>query len=124
MVYPAWLYHRTEAPDGRLVACEDDAPSGEGWVTTPAAFDPHYVAPPPLAPAELTELMLRNGVPYIAFPAWRYHTSGEARLVETAEADALLDKAEWRDTPAPVAPPSVPVVVRPPAVDRKVKDKE
>lgn len=136
MAYPKWLYHREYAPDGLLVAREEDEPSGDGWVTTPAAFDPTYVEPPPLADDEQWDFLARGGRPFVAFPAWRYQANGEAKLVMTAEADEQLDKALWKDTPAAFAtaptsktphnatPPSPTPPVPPRPVDRKAKDKE
>jgi hypothetical protein len=34
------------------------------------------------------------------YPSWRFHPSGDSKIVETAEADGELDK-EWRDAPYP-----------------------
>jgi len=134
MAYPKWIYHREQAPDGLFVACAEDEPTGDGWVSTPALFDPTYVLPPQLAPDAQHDLLARGGRPFVAYPAWRYADGEEPRLVLTAEADEQLDKATWRDSPA-AAPPinatppaftpsreTPPPVTRP--VDKKPKEKE
>ncbi len=50
------------------------------------------------------------------YPAWRYHRTMPACLVDTAEADARLGD-EWADTPAAF---NAPMVDEPPAVDKTV----
>jgi hypothetical protein len=138
--YPKWVYHKEHAPEGLCVHSEEDEPVGDGWVSTPAKFDPNYVDPPPLTEDAQFDLLAREGRPFVAYPSWRYHKNGEARLVETAEADEQLDKSVWKDTPlaftnlaVPVPTPITPHDATPPPgatspptrpADRKVKDKE
>jgi hypothetical protein len=132
--YPKWVYHKEHAPEGLFIHRAEDEPSGEGWVSTPAAFDPTYVPPPPLTEDAQFDFLARGGRPFVAYPSWRYHTNGEAKLVETAEADALLDRSVWKDAPGggAIAPPveAPPINATPPPVHTptrlvpKVKDKE
>jgi hypothetical protein len=133
MQYPRWVYHKEHAVDGVLVPRAEDEPKGEGWVSTPAAFDPNYVEPPPLPPEDLA----RGGRPFVAYPTWRYAAHEEPRLVASAEEDEQLDKAIWKDSPAAVSPTTTPHNATPPVLpppasqfarvipaDRKAKDKE
>jgi hypothetical protein len=101
-----YLYHPELAPDGKLFRAGTADPSEKGWVTTPAAFDPDYVAPPPAPPEERPVPGLPAMGPRVLFPSWRYHRgTGEARLVATA-AEAGELGAEWVSTPADVGPPA------------------
>jgi hypothetical protein len=123
--YPKWVYHKEHAPEGLLVHSEADEPKGDGWVSTPALFDPNYVLPPQLSPEAQAEQGARGGRPFVAYPAWRYAEGEEPVLVATAEADEKLDKAKWKDTPVvtplPTTPPARPSVSFP---EKKAKDKE
>lgn len=116
--FPTIRYHRTEAPDGVLIpSAEKLAELGAGWVDTPAAFDPNYVPPPPVAKRESPSAAVarRAGYRPQEFPAIRYNRLGEDRIVRSAAQLAELDPAEWRDSPAAFgdAPPVAPVKAAP-----------
>lgn len=101
MSYPTFLYHETEAPEGRLIPnAEKEAELGPGWVDTPEAFKPGYKKPEPkIAAGTIPEEAARQGYTPQPFPAHYYNRSGESRLVSGAEELATLDLAEWKDTP-------------------------
>lgn len=107
-----FMFHKVHAPDGQLF--EDGVtPQGDGWVDTPAAFEPGYV-PPPAEPEGLPERERRAGYVPQAFPSHRYRKGDPDNpiLVQSAEDAAALDPAEWKDTPDPAAwveQPSDPV---------------
>src|SRR3990167_6581220 len=97
--YPAIRYHKTLAPDGITVANASQEPDGEGWVTTPAAFDPGYVPPATrLRDGDPLPFVRPPDRPYVAFPAMRYARDGAEQTVNEAQA-ATLDPAVWKDHP-------------------------
>lgn len=106
--YPAQRYHKTLAPEGKAIRDPDqearEAPASEGWVDTPAKFDQAYVAltedPPEGTPFESYVAPAKDP---IAYPAMRYTRDGQEQTVATAEQDAALDPAIWKDTPDPAA---------------------
>lgn len=102
--YPCVRYHKELAPEGRLVRTADGEPTGEGWVDTPAAFDPNYVPPPPLDPNVVTSDAVRPGYVPQRFPACRYDGNGNIQLVKTQEEADTLDPRQWKDSPAAFGP--------------------
>lgn len=101
-MYPRFAYHKTLAHEGRLIKSAEDEPTEEGWVDTPAKFDPNYVEPPQIgaAPGTVPEEARRRGFVPQQYPAKRYHqVTGEDRRVESAQEDGALDPSVWKDTP-------------------------
>lgn len=107
MPYPKFLYHAEHAPEGFLIKSEADEPTGAGWVDTPQKFDPTYVEPAKLVAPESVPADQPNYVP-VQYPSWRFNvTTGAERLVQSAEEDAALDPAVWKDSPNPTVKPAV-----------------
>lgn len=100
--YPRFLFHKEHAPEGFLIATPDAEPTGEGWVDTPAAFDPAYQPPPPSAAPEgsIPEDARARGFVPVAYPSWRYDKDGNSLLVKTAADEAKADPAIWKHSPA------------------------
>lgn len=126
--YPCVRYHKTLAPEGRQInSPAQEAELGDGWVDTPAAFAPGYVAltsDPPEGTAMDTVVLPSK--PLDLYPAMRYARDGRSVTVRSAGEDQALDPAEWKDTPDPkaweaaaVAPP--PVVAPPPLTTEPVQ---
>lgn len=112
MTQDRWKYHKTLAPEGRLVKAADPDPTGDGWVDTPAAFEEHYVAPDPDAVVDPPGTVTVGGRTKLLYPSHRYNAKGEVQEVKNAEEDGRLDKAVWRGSPADFTPeeaaPAVP----------------
>lgn len=112
-MYPRFLYHKEEAPSGKLIRSAADEPTGEGWVDTPQKFDPKYVDPPKLVPDGSVPADRPGYIPK-AYPSFRYGASGETQIVSSAEADAALNPADWKHSPADFLPKTnAPVMVTP-----------
>lgn len=113
-MYPRFLFHKELAKDGRLIKSAAEEPTGDGWVDTPAAFEEGYVAPPPQVDAKGQPAPAPTpGHVHKPYPSHRFNKAGVSCLVNTAEEDAALDAAIWKDTPDPAAfpddaPPSAP----------------
>jgi hypothetical protein len=115
-MYPRFLFHKEHAKDGRLIKSAADEPTGDGWVDTPAAFEDGYVAPPPQVDAKgLPAAAPTPGHVHKPYPSHRFNQAGESCLVKTAEEDAALDAAVWKDTPDPAAFADAPPATPPPA---------
>lgn len=119
--YPCTRYHKDLAPEGREIKnAEKEAELGEGWVDTPAAFDPAYV-PPTVDPPEGTpfESYVAPAAPPIAYPAMRYSRDGGERTIqgpgeeEAGWQDHPWTKDELAATVAPAAPPETDPVSPP-----------
>jgi hypothetical protein len=104
-MYPKWLYHKDLAPDGRLIRGPEQDPIEDGWVDTPAAFDPAYVAPPPRDPDAVPDAAVKAGYVHRPYPSHRYNASGESRIVHSLAEDDMLDPADWKDSPAAFGDP-------------------
>lgn len=98
-MYPRFLYHKDEAPSGRLIRNAEDEPTGPGWVDTPQKFDPAYVEPAPVVPEGSVPADRPGYVPQ-QYPSHRYGASGEVRVVASAEEDAELNPRDWKHSPA------------------------
>lgn len=128
-MFPTIAYHKTLAPEGQLIqSAEQLSGLGEGWVDTPAAFDPNYVRPEPVAPSRAGAGPRRPGAVQ-EFPAVRYNRVGEDRLVRSVEEADALDPEEWKASPAdfpPVAaaPAALPPAPAPAAVTGEGEDAE
>lgn len=121
--YPRFAYHAELAPDGLLVRTPADEPTGDGWVETPAAFDPKYVAPPDtVEPGSVPAEAAAAGYVPRPYPAHRYNRDGDFVVVRTAEDDAALDPAVWKATPDPKAFSDAPPPTTPPPVPGKALD--
>lgn len=102
--YPAMRYHQTLAPDGREVKdAAADAALGEGWVKTPAAFEPGYVDVPEPEEGTSMDTAVALTQEYIPYPALRYTREGGELIVNSAEEDQELDPRVWKKTPDPAA---------------------
>lgn len=102
LVFPLFLFHPEHAVDGKIFHNAESLPKdGEGWVDTPAAFEPDYVkpAPPPDATSS-SEYARRAGKPVIRFPAhfYRKNRPDDPCTVRNAQEYEALDKDVWRDT--------------------------
>lgn len=110
--YPAMRYHNTLAPEGRVISSpEAEAALGDGWVDTPAAFDPAYKAlttDPPEGTAMDTVVLPAK--PPERYPAMRYARDGRTQVVRNAEEEVSLDPVEWKDTPDPHAWAGMPPI--------------
>lgn len=104
--FPICLFHREEAPEGKVFMSQETLPSGEGWVDTPAAFEPGYVRPEPAPDAMPSdEFVRRAGKPILRFPAHFYRKNDPDHPFEVRNAKEYeaLDKELYRDTPDPKA---------------------
>lgn len=107
MTFPTTLYHKTLAADGQVFMSEASLPSADaGWVDTPAAFDPSYVAPTPITPSGAVPADAPPGFVPSPFPSCRYRKGDpeNPKQVATAEEDAALEAAEpgvWLHSPDP-----------------------
>ena len=95
--YPCVRYHKILAPEGReILNAVKDAALGEGWVDTPAAFDPAYVPPATrLKDGDPMPVTRTPGQAYVEYPAMRYARDGREQEVMSDG----LDPAEWKDHP-------------------------
>lgn len=118
--FPAILYHKDHAPEGRLFQSAEHVPAHDPlWVDTPAKFDPTYKAPEELdSDGDVGEEAAARGFVPVAYPTHLYRR-GDAdnpKQVATAEEHAYLEGAEpgvWKDTYDPrawdaVAAPKAP----------------
>ena len=113
--YPAMRYHKTLAPEGREVTnAQKAAELGEGWVRSPAAFDPGYVELPEPEDGTPMDDVAPIEREYIPYPAMRYSRDGQERIVQTKEQDNDLDPAIWKATPDPAAWANEPAPATPP----------
>lgn len=121
--YPTFLYHQTEAPDGKYIKTVEAWPSGTGWVDSPAKFDPDYVAPPNVEDGTLPrEAALAGYVPQL-FPLHLYRKGDPDQPLEVKSREHLAELEAtgkyvpglyrespdpkhkcWLDAPAPPAP--------------------
>ena len=107
--YPKMRYHKTLAPQGRTVLnTQQDVALGEGWVNSPAAFEPGYVEPPEPEDGALIHDPRPPDKEYIPYPAMRYARNGETTTVYNQAQDEALDPFVWRNTPDPAAWADVP----------------
>ena len=107
--YPRSKYHKTLAPLGREVLnAQQEAALGEGWVNSPAAFEPGYVEPPEPEDGALIHDPRPPDKEYIPYPAMRYARNGETTTVYNQAQDEALDPFVWRNTPDPAAWADVP----------------
>ena len=98
--YPAMRYHKTLAPEGKEVkTAEAAAALGDGWVRTPAAFEPGYVEQPEPEDGSPIAEARPPGKPYVPYPILRYARNGEERLFGEAE-DQARDPNIWKASPA------------------------
>lgn len=120
--YPCVRYHQTLAPEGRTIRnTAEEADLGSGWVDTPAAFHPGYQAPTSDPPdGTPMDTVVAPAKPPERYPAVRYARDGRTQVVGSAEAEAALDPAEWKDTSdlkawgdAPAPPPPAPATSAP-----------
>lgn len=112
--YPRFLFHPSLAPEGKIFGSLEDeqakgATADAGWVDTPAAFDPEYVAPPePESGPNQTEAMAVQGIVPQRYPKHLYRRGDPdgAKEVATKEAHDVVEAAEpgvWKETPDPSA---------------------
>lgn len=118
-LYPRFLYHKDKSPEGTIVrTIEDEQALGEGWVPTPAMFDPNYVPPPELvAPGTIPADAAAAGYVPLDYPGMRYARDGATCIVANPDEDALLDGAVWKRSPADF-PPVVETAAAPSAPPR------
>lgn len=57
---------------------------------------------------------------YVPYPAWRYHATQEARIVETEEEDRALGQG-WVRSPALILPEAVVEIIEAPVKPKKGK---
>lgn len=108
-----FLFHKVEAPEGKQFA-DDVEPTGDGWVDTPAKFDPNYVEPPKADLLVVPGGFIHTGP---SFPAHFYNRAGELKEVANAEQFEALNPDVWKDSPAAFGPvEDTPVVEEPPYV--------
>lgn len=123
--YPTMRYHKDVAPEGIEVRNAEQeaklAPADQGWVDTPAKFDPAYRAltadPPEGTPFETYVVPAKPPVPY---PAMRYGRGGEERVINSPD----QEEAGWQDhpwTPAELAVP--PAATHAPSSTEQQEDK-
>jgi len=105
LTFPTFLFHETEAREGKLFQSADDLPADPtGWFDTPQKFDPAYVPPPPSAVPDgaLPADARRNGFVPQPYPSVRYNRLTLAeKVVASAEEDDTLDPAVWKHSPDP-----------------------
>lgn len=106
MTFPTTLFHKELAAEGKVFMTEADLPTDDGWVDTPAAFDPAYKKPAPVVPNGSIPADAPPGFVPNPFPSCRYRKGDpdHPKRVETAEEDAALEAAEpgvWTHSPDP-----------------------
>lgn len=110
--FPTTLFHKELAAEGQVFMTEADLPTAPGWVDTPAAFDPAYKKPEPIAPSGSIPADAPPGFVPNPYPSCRYRKGDpeNPKRVATAEDDAALEAAEpgvWQHSPDPNFKPPV-----------------
>src|SRR5688500_4298298 len=98
------LYHKEHAQEGRQVTADQAAGMlAQGWVDTPAKFDPHYVEPAPMPKAAGLPKDAPAGYVPKRFPWVMYNRLGEDRLFRSQDELDRVSPDEWKDSPAAFA---------------------
>lgn len=96
LAHDSWLYHKTEAPDGKLFKADEEHP-GHGWLDNPTSYkapEPTKEAPP--VPDLVYDDEAKDSTPRLEHDTWLYHPKAGSRLFTKGEP---VPKAPWSDSP-------------------------